>query len=182
MKRVSLTALVIALFAYPSICSPSYLIQLTNGNEFVTDQYQEESGQIRFYSHGGAVGIPKDSVRKIRESDIILETQIDSRWALLSPKAPDMSLIQDEPGKEPCAGEKRVNAIPSRKYYKGEKLRLVAELDKALEEFRQASGNRDSEAKKKAMGDMARLSKKISDLINQLKEMNKGVLPDWWMD
>ncbi|MBE9580449.1 MAG: hypothetical protein IMF18_02395 [Proteobacteria bacterium] len=182
MKRVSLTAVVIALFAYPSICSPSYLIQLTNGNEFVTDQYQEESGQIRFYSRGGAVGIPKDSVRKIRESDIILETQIDSRRALLSPEAPDMSLIEDEPGKEPCTGEKRVNEIPSRKYYKGKKLRLVAELDKALEGFRRASGNKDLEAKKKAMGDMTEISRKINHLANELKEKNKGILPDWWID
>ena len=59
-------------------------------------------------------------------------------------------------------------------------MRLQAALDKALEGFREASGNRDSEAKKTAIRNITETSGQIIKLTDELKEKSNGILPDWW--
>jgi hypothetical protein len=70
MKKFILLIATIAFFICPSICFSSYLIELKNGSTFITDHYWKEGGQIKFYYYGGVVGIEKEFVREIRESDL----------------------------------------------------------------------------------------------------------------
>ena len=173
-KRIVLVA-IIALLTYPCICFASYLVQLTNGSQFVVYQYWEEANQIRFYSHGGAVGIPKDCVKEISVSDIPIETET-KRSTILSAGTAGTSAKQDSQTEQTSAEKKSGRDIMSFTYYKEKKLRLKAELDKAMERFRQSSRNRDSEANKKAIEDMTKLSRQLIDLTDALKK-NAGVLP-----
>jgi hypothetical protein len=87
---------------------------------------------------------------------------------------------KDSPGGETSAGKKSGDPIISLDDYKEKKLRLQAELNKALEGFREASGNRDSEAKKKAIRHVTEASGQMLKLTDEVKEKNNGVLPDWW--
>jgi hypothetical protein len=177
-KRIVLVA-IIPLLTYPCICFASYLVQLTNGSQFVVYQYWEEANQIRFYSHGGAVGIPKGCVREISVSDIPIQTET-KRSAIPSADTAGTSAKQDSQTGQTSAEKKSGCETMSFTSYKEKKLRLKAELDKAMERFRQSSMNRDAEANKKAIEDMTRASGQILDLTNTLREKNKGVLPDWW--
>ena len=180
MKRPSLLVTFMALFMCPSVCLASYLVQLTNGNQFITYGYWEDGARIRFYSGGGAVAVAKASVSMIKEMDIAIESQTDVRSIISSPKAPEMLPEKDGPEGETSAEKKSGESIISLDGYKEEKLRLQAELDKALEGFREASGNRDSKAKKKAVRDITKASGQMLKLADDVKRNNNGVLPDWW--
>ena len=180
MKRHIILAATIALFPYPSICLASYLVQLTNGNQFITYAYWEDDTQIRFYSGGGAVAVAKASVKKITKADIAVESRTDRRAIISAPKPPDTLPEEDEPAGETSARKKRADQIVNLDYYREKKLRLQAALDKALEGFREASGNRDSEAKKTAIRNITEASGQIIKLTDELKEKSNGILPDWW--
>jgi hypothetical protein len=180
MKRPILLIAFMALFMCPSICMASYLVQLTNGNQFITYGYWEDGTRIRFYSGGGAVAVAKASVSTIKEMDIAMESRTDVRSIISSPKAPEMLPEKDGPGGETTAGKKSGHPIISLDGYKEKKLRLQARLDKALEGFREASGNGDSEAKKKAIRDITEASAEMLKLTDDLRAKNNGVLPDWW--
>jgi hypothetical protein len=180
MKRLILLIVTMALFTYPSICLASYLVQLTNGNQFITYGYWEDGARIRFYSGGGAVAVAKASVSMIKEMDIAMESQTDIRSIISSPKAPEMLPEEDGPEGETSAGQRSADTIISLDDYKEKKLRLRAQLNKALEGFREASRNRDSKAKKKAIRDVTAASGQMLKLTDEVKEKNNGVLPDWW--
>ena len=70
MKKFILLIATIAFFICPSICFSSCLIELKNGSTFITNHYWKEERQIKFYYYGGVVGIEKEFVREIRESDL----------------------------------------------------------------------------------------------------------------
>ncbi len=70
MKKFILLIATIAFFICPSICFSSCLIELKNGSTFITNHYWKEGRQIKFYYYGGVVGIEKEFVREIRESDL----------------------------------------------------------------------------------------------------------------
>jgi hypothetical protein len=53
---------------FASIVDAAYLIQLKNGNEFVTDRYWQEGQQLLFYIYGGVFGVDRASVSKIEKS------------------------------------------------------------------------------------------------------------------
>lgn len=180
MKRPILLVAFMALFMCPSICMASYLVQLTNGNQFITYGYWEDGSQIRFYSGGGAVAVAKVSVSKIKKMDIAIESQTDIRSIISSPKAPEMRPQEDALATATNTGTKSADPIIRSDICKGKKRLLQAELDKALEGFREASGHGNSEAKKKAIRDITEASGQMFKLIDEVKEKNNGVLPDWW--
>lgn len=76
MKRLLPTLATVAFLIYPSISFSSYLIELKNGRRFITYQYWEEGREIRFSLYGGVVGVGKDYVKGIRESDVAYREEI----------------------------------------------------------------------------------------------------------
>jgi len=68
MKNYILLITVILFLVCPSVCFSSYLIELKNGSQFITDQYWEEESQIKFYYSDGVVGISKNLIRKIEQT------------------------------------------------------------------------------------------------------------------
>ncbi len=182
MKRLILLAATLALFSYPSSCLASYLVQLTNGNQFITYAYWEDDAHIRFYSGGGAIAVAKGSVNKITKADAAVENRADRSPIILSPKPPDTLPEEDELAGKTRAEKERAGPIVNLDFYKGEKLRLQAELDKALEGFREASGNKDGQAKKQAISKITEASGQMLKLTEDLKATNNGILPDWWQD
>ena len=70
MKNYIAAIITIVFLICPSICFSSYLIELKNGSTFIINHYWKEGRQIKFYYYGGVVGIEKEFVREIRESDL----------------------------------------------------------------------------------------------------------------
>jgi hypothetical protein len=180
IKRPILLLAFMALCTHPSIGLASYLVQLTNGNQFITNGYWEDGAQIRFYSSGGAVAVSKASVRQIRETDRPVSVQTDRKPIILSPKAPNRVPQEDGSKEQTSEGTKKANATATLDDYRERKRLLQAELDKALEGFREASGHGNPEAKKKAIRDITEASGQMLKLTDEVKEKNNGVLPDWW--
>jgi hypothetical protein len=152
------------LFTFPSVCFPSYLVQLTNGSQFVVDHYWDEGHQIVFHSHGGAIGIPKSSVNKIQESDAIVESQIDTKPIILSPKAPHtLSTTDNAEEKTNALGKGEIEPISFELYKKMKEL-LKAEQERAIKRFREASSQ-------------TRVSGQLVDLTNQFTQESHGGPP-----
>ena len=69
MKKL-LTAIVSATFLFLPITGfAAYIIHLKDGGKIVTDQYFEEGDQIKFRRYGGIIGIKKNSVLKIEQTE-----------------------------------------------------------------------------------------------------------------
>jgi len=183
---ISITAITIFFLTCPLVSSASYLIQLKNGSEFLTPRYWEEGDQVKFHSHGGVVTVPKDSVREIKESDRVYREEIASKKDPKKGKETDKESTSVPPqtaklpDKEADPEVKKENEKVDFEYYRKRKVMLKGEIDESVAKYLEASGNRDPEAKEKARREMTDISKQIFDLADELKEKNKGVLPDWW--
>jgi hypothetical protein len=100
MKKFILIIVTIAFFIYPSICLSSYLIELKNGSTFITNHYWKEGQQIKFYYRGGIVGISRNLIRKIEETDLVYKEKV------VSPeKKPETAPIKTEPKADTKAEE-----------------------------------------------------------------------------
>jgi hypothetical protein len=68
------------------------------------------------------------------------------------------------------------------KYYSERKVTLKEKLAEALEKNREATSRKDQESKKATRQEMRKYSQQLHDLEDELKEKNKGSLPDWWKE
>jgi len=194
MKRYVLIVATLAFLIYPSICAPSYVIELKNGRQLVVYQHWEEGSEIRFYFHGGVVAIPKHLVRSISESDmqygeavssvqdIVIEENIDRGSIISSSIIGETQGKKDGLEKETDSQKRKKDGVIEFEYYRERKLLLKAKLNESMVRFLEASGNKDSEAKKTAIQDMTKISGQIFDLADELEEKNRGLLPEWWAD
>ena len=72
--KTTLTAIMITIFFLtPAICFSAYRIHLKDGREFVTDRYWQEGAMIKFKRYGGLIGIQKDRVLEIEETEDLPE-------------------------------------------------------------------------------------------------------------
>ena len=65
--------------------------------------------------------------------------------------------------------------------YKDKKTEMTTELDDLLQKQREATARGDNEAKEKIMQQIRDISSQIYKITDEVKEKNKGKLPDgWW--
>jgi hypothetical protein len=185
----------VLLFSVSSLAwSNPYSIQLENGGQFITSRYWEEGNQIMFYIYGGIAGVPKKSVKSIRESKLSHKDKNEGKLSESTNnnrKISNLETVKDnEPAKgdigspgetgEKKQGEKRSPEGLDFEYHMKTKIKLREQFDQAREKYLEASSNKDPEAKELARKDMVEFSKQIYDLADELKRKNNGVLPDWW--
>ena len=177
MKRFIPAIVIVALIIWPSIGLPSYLIELKNGVQFITNQYWEEGAQIKFYYSGGIVGVAKDLVKEINESDLPQKEEV------VQPKSSQELKTGD---KKPVlkTDEKREDKSEDIKieHYIQAKKEIMEKYMTAKNKRNQAIKNRDNRAKMDAIKEEKALYKKLMDLSRELKAKNNGVLPKWWVE
>ncbi len=192
MKRYIIAAAAIAFLACPCVGLASYVIQLKNGNQLVVPQYWEEGDAIKFRLRGGMISLSKDSVRKITASHLVYRERPNAAQETTVESSPEgVSLI---PFSKPAEILGRANSPQVKKptqkdgkneakglaYFKEQREKLRAEMDEAREKFWTASGSEDSETKRKAAQDIARISNQLTELTDELRRKNACELPDWW--
>jgi len=163
MKNYIAAIITIVFLICPSICFPSYLVELKNGSTFIINHYWEEGSQVKFYYSGGVVGIEKEFVREIRESDLPYKEEVVEEKAFFVPNMLDVA--SKEAGEEVEAAKKteaKSKGIDVA-YYKREKKAL-------MDKYKQA---RDRLEDKK-------INDQLTDQALKLKEENNGMLPIWW--
>jgi hypothetical protein len=180
MKRLWMVPILfgVAWLFYPSFSFADYIIHLNSGREFVTDRYWEEGGEIRFNYSEGILGFSKDLISSIEER---VPAPPETREA--EPAADEASKQQEaqkasEKEETPKKEEKQTLKELTEK-----KKVLKKQLDGALARLREASKNRDTEAKKKARVEMRDYATQLYELADRAKEINNGQLPEgWWED
>ena len=184
MKKFILSIATIVFFIYPSVCLSSYLIELKNGSTFITNHYWKQKGQIKFYYRGGVVGISKNLVREIRESDLPYKEEVVEQKASPVPDTPDVASKEAEKkaGEEVEAAKK--TEAKSREidvaYYKREKKSLMEKYKQAREKLEDARNSRDKAAIRDVKKEIKKINNQLTDLALKLKEENNGMLPIWW--
>ncbi len=171
MKNYIAVIVTIIFFICPSICFSSYLIELKNGSTFIINHYWEERSQIKFYYYGGVVGVEKDLVRKIGESDLPYKEEV------VEEKAPPKEA--GEKAREKTEAESQEIDV---EYYRRMNEKLWEKYREAKERYDQSKLDRDEFAKNDAKKEIKEALDKLTELSRELKKKNKDILPDWWQD
>lgn len=69
MKKALSTLVAVFFLFIPALSFPAYKLHLRDGREILTDEYWEEGDEIKFRRFGGVLGIQKDLIRKIEETE-----------------------------------------------------------------------------------------------------------------
>lgn len=165
--------IIIPLIIWPVVCFSSYLIELNNGSKFIIYQYWEKGNLIKFYYYGGVVGIHKNLIKKIEKTNLVCEDQVYLEETIIQ------NAVQ-KPQPRGQKADKTDNDLVDIKYYKREKQRLEQELDEAKQRYLSSLEKGDKETKHAASRDALKINIQIDQVKKELKEKNKGILPEWW--
>ena len=180
MKKFILIIVIIAFFICPSVCFSSYLIELKNGSTFITNHYWKEGRQIKFYYRGGVVGISKNLVQKISESDLPYKEEVVEQKAPPTPDVPEVA-PKEAGGKADKKTDVESKEIDV-EYYQRMNEELWDKYRDAKERYDQSKLHRDEFVGNEAKKEIKEALDKLTELSRELKKKNKGVLPDWWKE
>jgi len=169
MKKFILIMVTIVFFIYPSVCLSSYLIELKNGSTFITNHYWKEGRQIKFYYRGGIVGISKNLVREIRESDLPYIKE-------------ESQPVKEERVKAESEQEKETRLLPhpEKEAFLKEKMRITTQIQAVSAAFREAKAKNDIEQMQVQAIRLRSLNGELSIFRNKVKISYGGVMPSWW--
>jgi hypothetical protein len=183
MNKLILFIALITFQSWTLVWAASYQLQLKNGNEIKTSHYWEEGNEIKFYLYGGIVGVPRANVIDIKSSNANYQENKDvipAETIVKDQKIVDKTKNQTDNREEKISKDTEKSGAIDQNYYREQKVVLKDKLDDALERNREATRRKDQEAKETTRLEMREYVKKIYDLEAELKEKNKGVLPNWW--
>lgn len=151
---------------FPDSCSAQYLIELKTGVGFVTDQYWEEDGQIKFNHYGGMMGFSKDMIASITKSDTPIPKET----------------IQPEPveGAAELGGENPDGFEEKALQYQDDLMQNQNEIDAQAEKFNKAKAQKDQAAKDTAWKALTGLKEEQNKLREKVMTLYNGKLPKWW--
>lgn len=164
---LSTVACLIAL-AWPGFSAASYRIELRNGRHVVTSQYWKQGSTIMFYTDGGVAGVAESTVLRIQAVD--------------DPTEPDLSRAAERKAAYSAAiqREKEQTRKMDVEAYRQKKEAMKAQIDTALERYREASSTHNNEEKTRIQREITAWSKQLFDLTDEVKQMNHGRLPEGW--
>lgn len=174
MKKLIRIILLIAFLAYPSICIPSHVIKLTNGNQLITYEYWEDGSHIRFYSYGGMVGIQKGLVREIKEANL--------PYAIVEPKPPKK--WNDKVGTKDKSASEHENKTPlpdpEDKALLEEKRLVMMRISAVSAAFREAKARNNRKQMEEERKKLLASQEELSILLKKVRNHRGGQVPDWW--
>ncbi|RJQ64134.1 MAG: hypothetical protein C4530_02520 [Desulfobacteraceae bacterium] len=175
MKKLLMTFLIVVCLLRPSICTSSYIIRLTSGAEFVASGYWEEEKQIKFYAYGGVIGVEKQLVAGISETDrpVVTEYQesVDGKSAS-EPFEINPERLDDK--------AQLPSLDPHGQIFLQEKKRLASAMETAVSAFRAAKEQNDRAVMAAKRKQILELKAELSDIESEVKKNYGGKVPDWW--
>jgi len=164
--------IIIAFFISPSICFSSYLIELKNGSTFITNHYWEEGRQVKFYCRDGVVGIEKEFVREIRESDIPIIEHHEEQHKPNTTAADSTDEVEEK--------EASKKTFDNEIDYKNEQMSLKSQLKEGLSRYKRAKERDDKEMVDTEYRKVSKISAELEHLKKEVRIKNNGTLPEWW--
>ena len=174
MKKLTRIILLIAFLSYPSICIPSHVIKLTNGNQLIIHEYWEDGSQIKFYSYAGVVGVKKGLVREIKKTNL--------PYVIEEPKPPKQWNDQVETKDKSASEQEKKTPLPDPgdKAFLEEKRLVMTKISAVSAAFREAKARND---RKQMQEDRKRLlasQTELSNLFKEVRDIHGGQVPSWW--
>jgi len=171
-------SLIILSLTCPPLSEADYMIHLTNGGRLRAYLYRDNGNELQVYVNEGIVGISKNNIRKIEESNGTSNaTDEGAKRETTRRSVPE---VKPTPEKEITAVEGKEETLDL-KAYKNQKDQMTVELDNLLEKQRQATAAGDNKAKEKIKEEIRKISGKIYQLTDEVTKKNKGKLPEgWW--
>lgn len=206
MKKRIILGMLIGVLILPGLCMAGFRIELKNGSSFVTDRYWEEGNQIKYYQYGGVLGVAKDQVKSITETDVEVPEEItgsgfdeaSENRPVREGKTPDNDETRESekstPEKDPASAESKTTAP------KESEEKESPEFQKKVNTYQEQLQQVHQEIVKNVKIYYSAMDKDDQftmnnkrDLINELKaekqnikekvlELYHGSLPDWWFD
>jgi two-component sensor histidine kinase len=161
----------------PTICPAAYLIELKTGSSFVTNEYWEEDGQIKFNHYGGIMGVSKEMIAAITDSDAPVPKEIIRTAPPVVENLPESLDTEkstiDNNKKDPEFQKKEQE-------FKETQWRIQNEMATQASYFNTAKEQNDQAAKDEAWNRLIELNKERKRLKQKAQELNQGTLPEWW--
>lgn len=181
MKKLLFTILCLSILVIPATGMSSYYIELKNGSTFFTYHYWEEGNQVMFYTYGGVLGVEKEAVSRIEESD----------RPYLMREEPKPPVQEEEPAKEETSekGEEKTpddkavtktTPVPDIKAMMKEKAALDMEIAEATASFEDAKAQNDKERIESERKKISSLLYRQSRLLKKARATSGGDVPEWW--
>ena len=181
MTKTIYTILIAMLLSIPSVCFSSFLIELDNGNEYVTDQYWESDSNIQFNYHGGIVSLSRNTIAAMSTSDKPYfdgPAFVEDVSAVGAKQKPSGMGSVGGDGKESTDSKKQEIDMAD---YRARNAELKNHLGESLRALRESSRNRDKVGKEYARKMIVEYSSRLYALTDELKKKNNSHLPeDWW--
>lgn len=182
MKRLILIIIILSFVTIPREGLTNYLIKLNNGGKFITNAYWEEGNTINFFSGGGIVGIPKNQISTITDSESPVPKELKQVEPLKGGSSKNYQEIEksDE-------GDNAINKESEDLDFKEKEQQLrttffeiKAERDDQTNFFNTAKEQKDQAAKDAAWEQLKELNMQQNQLKQDVQKLYNGSLPDWW--
>jgi serine kinase of HPr protein (carbohydrate metabolism regulator) len=171
--RSSVIALCLMAWAIEAeLADAAFVIQLKNGNEFVTGRHWQEGKQVMFDVYGGVLGVDKNFVSKIARSDKPVQLLVDTRQSQ-DEKSQDAARKDESKSNQalvPSTSKTEVKSDPNDP--------ILKEFEALKQNFSSLDGMLTSELNAFAKN-LAALKRKIqtsakpNDYLNQFTELHK---------
>ena len=185
-RRLTLTAIVLAILLMPPVGDASYIIELNNGTRYITRQYWEEGNQIKFHRYGGTIGLSKASVRKVYESDLefIDPTELEKTPDKGRPAGPAESPVNGKPATAQAQQEKKQQEEDHKPVdlttYRQKRDNIAQRYRSQMGKLDEAVKSGDRFARKEASERLQAIEQERANVAREIREKNNGVLPKWW--
>jgi len=192
VPQVLSTVICLVALVWPGLSAASYLIQLRNGRQVATSQYWKEGQTIKFYTAGGVGGVPENAVLRIQTVEDPPESELAGAAEQkatppverhVAPQAEQKATPQAEQKATPQAEVQRDREKTFKldlETYRQKKEEIQAQLNTALERFREASGPENREEKAKIQQEITAWSKQLFHIRDEIKQKYQGRLPEEW--
>ncbi len=190
MKKFYIFLLAFSLMVVSSSSFSSYIIEFTNGNQILTNQYWEDGDKIKCDLYGGIASFHKDSIKAIRLSDLpyTYEKPSSENKGDGVGKEGKADEKEDMTGKEDAKGQTAGNGAKTTPplteieiiELKKEKSEIAEQYVEAGKEYTKAKSAGDMAGMKTANEKFLNLKKQEASLVKRVKDRNMGSLPDWW--
>jgi hypothetical protein len=156
-------------------CPAAYRIELKNGTSIVTGYYWEENGQIKYHHYGGVVGVAKDLVMSITDTDAPVPQKIVS-----DPSPTPVPRPAAEPASSKAAIEDPEEFEKKMAKSHEDMQRNHSEATFYSQQYRMAREQNDQEAMAEAWKKLEELQAEQTRLRQELRDRLDGDLPEWW--
>ncbi|EMS80590.1 hypothetical protein [Desulfotignum phosphitoxidans] len=182
MKKWIWIMMILSILTIPKESPANYLIKLNNGGRFITNTYWVEGNTINFFSGGGIVGIPKNQISTITDSESPVPKELKQVEPLKGDSSENYQEIEksDEGDNDINKESEDLDFKEKEQQLRNTFFKIKAERDDQTHFFNTAKEQKDQAAQDVAWEQLKQLNVQQNQLKQEVQELFNGSLPEWW--